>query len=199
MSSGRQIGAVVCALTVAAGVSGCGKDEAKLPPAGNESPSAADSSATATAAPTAIPTSYPDIGLEFSSLPTVKGAQTEALRTYVAFERGQSKMTLNGKMNGLLTKNGAGHALDAMRQTVSYLQKNDGRYAGTVVLSVTVVGANENSVSLAVCEDDSKLTMTEHGKPSPLEGPKRSAADVVATSGGGLWKITEYNRTGKAC
>lgn len=198
MISGKHLTAAACALTLAGGAAACGSDGSDEPSVSDRVKSDSSASVT-TAEPTAIPSSFPDIGLEFTTLPTLKGAQTDALRTYVTFMRGHSTMMRSGKVTKLLTETAAGHALQSEKDTAAYLRKHHGQYHGSLSVTVALQGSNKQVVSLNACLDGSKLTMTENGQPTKLDGEKRVAQAVSLQPVAGTWRVISNDGTGKPC
>lgn len=158
-----------------------------------------DGSDDASETPDAIPTSYPDVGLEFTSLPKVKGAKRAALETYVAFERGQRKLSRTASMNPLITKNAAPSAQQPLQNAIDWMHSNDTRYDGTARIDVSFEGAGAATATLNLCIDATDLALVTDGQKRPVEGRQRSASRVSLSNGGGTWLLTAYESLDESC
>ncbi len=198
--------AAVAALALCVSACGGGGDDTTSDP-----PTLGDESSSSSASPSETPsddsgdsgevaTDYPDVELSFGSLPEVEGSQRDALAAYVTYEHGLRKLSRTAKINPELRKVAGEPLMPTLRNTVSYLRKNDLRYAGPTAIDVSVNGGNDRVVVLDLCTDASRLRLVKNGKEKPVKGLQRAKGRVTLNSGGAnAWKVTDYTTLEEPC
>lgn len=189
-------------LTACSDDSGAEKEQVDLSESGNSSPSAdssADGSGTDQGSTDALATDYPDVGLEFTSLPEVKGAKRAALETYVDFEQGQRKLSRTAELNSMITDNAAPSVEDSMQATIDWLNQNKTRYDGTARIDVSFEGMSAGTAVLDLCIDAKGLSLVTDGQKRPVEGRERGRSQVSVTNAGGAWQVTNYSDLDESC
>lgn len=144
---------------------------------------------------------YPDVGLTYSALPEVEGAQADALAVYVAYEHGLRELSRTAKITPELA-DAAGESLrPTLANTVDYLKSNDIRYAGTTTIDVSVDGGNNQTLVLDLCTDATGLRLVTKGKEKPVKGLQRAKGRVTLNSAGGTstWVVTDYTTLEEPC
>lgn len=193
---------------LALGLTACGSgdgasDEPTDPPAlGDESSTTAEASPSETPSDDApgLATDYPDVELTFGALPEVEGAQQQALGAYLAYEHGLRRLSRTAKISPALSEVTGEPLMPTLRNTVSYLRKNDLRYTGPTSIDVAVNGGNARVVVLDLCTDASELRLVQGGKEKPVEGLPRAKGRVTLNSGGtNSWKVTAYSTLEEPC
>lgn len=206
--------AVVCALALVVPVTACSaepdrersldlSDRASSSTSPSEPDDGGDDAPAEPSGPSgtggALPTSYPEVGLEFASLPPASGTRRDALATYVDYERGLRQLSRSAEPNRLITDNADQGLVTTMRSTLDYLRGDDVRYRGTAVISVDFDGASGRAAVLDLCTDGSDLELVTDGTPGPVTGPERVAGRVVLTNTGGTWVVTQYDTLEESC
>jgi hypothetical protein len=203
---GVRHAAAVAVLALCVSACGSGSDDTTSDP-----PELGDESTSSSASPSETPsadsgdsgevaTDYPDVELSFGSLPEVEGSKRDALAAYVAYEHGLRKLSRTAKINPELRKVAGEPLMPTLRNTVSYLRKNDLRYAGSTAIDVSVNGGNDRVVVLDLCTDATQLRLVKNGKEKPVKGLQRAKGRVTLNSGGtNAWKVTDYTTLEEPC
>lgn len=169
-------------------VAGCSDDQ----------PDAVDEPAAS--APATAGIDYPAEGVDLVNRPEMKGAYTQALQTYVDFERGRREAARVGKVGRLLSFNGTASVVEPYRRAVAtYAARGHAEeYGGVVAVEFLRTRTRDTVLVVDVCLDGTGLAVPD-GAPALLGEATRAPQRIQVTNIVGPWRVTRVDQVAGTC